>query len=85
MSQDKIRFPCPTFSLRAPVVLDALVEEIARVELRTKTAVLTLALTEYAEHHHFELFQQYAGGAMSKKIRTDTGVQCVSLREVQPI
>ena len=52
MSREKNQVPCTSFNLRAPVSLDALVEEVARTELRTKTAVLTLALTEYVERHH---------------------------------
>ena len=59
MSREKNQVPCTSFNLRAPVSLDALVEEVARTELRTKTAVLTLALTEYVERHHPELSTQY--------------------------
>jgi len=59
MSRDKNQVPCTSFNLRAPATLDALVEEVARIELRTKTAVLTLALTDYVERHHPELFGQY--------------------------
>jgi predicted transcriptional regulator len=63
MSREKNQVPCTSFNLRAPVSLDALVEEMARIELRTKTAILTLALTEYVERHHPELFRQYDGAA----------------------
>lgn len=59
MSREKSQVPCTTFNLRAPVSLDALVEEMARIELRTKTAILTLALTEYTERHHPELHTRY--------------------------
>ena len=58
MSRDKNLVPSTSFNLRAPAALDALVEEVARVELRTKTAVLTLALTQYVERHHPELLGQ---------------------------
>jgi len=60
MSREKNQVACTSFNLRAPVSLDALVEEMARIELRTKTAILTLALTEYAERHHPELSRQDA-------------------------
>jgi hypothetical protein len=59
MSRERNQVPFTSFYLRAPVSLDELVEEVARVELRTKTAVLTLALTEYTERHHPELFAKY--------------------------
>ena len=59
MSRDKNQIPCTSFNLRAPISLDELVEEMGRIELRTKTAILTLALTEYMERHHPELFTRY--------------------------
>lgn len=59
MSRDKHQVPHKSLFLRAPASLDQLVEEMARVELRTKTAILTLALTEYTERHHPELYTQY--------------------------
>jgi len=62
MSREKNQVPCTSFNLRAPVSLDALVEEMARIEWRTKTAILTLALTEYVERHHPALHEQYEGG-----------------------
>ncbi len=59
MSREKNQVPCTSFNLRAPVSLDALVEDIARIERRTKTAVLGLALEEYVERHHPEQYAQY--------------------------
>lgn len=58
MSRDRSEVPCKPLFLRAPITLDTLVEEIGRVELRTKTAVLSRAITEYAERHHPELHRR---------------------------
>ena len=49
--------------LRAPYDLDLMVEEMARKELRKKVAVLTLALEQYAERHHPDLFKRFKGVA----------------------
>jgi predicted transcriptional regulator len=45
--------------LRATWDLDRLVEEMARSERRTKAAVITLALEQYATTHHPDLFAKY--------------------------
>jgi hypothetical protein len=45
--------------IRASWELDRLVEEMARSELRTKAAVMTLALQEYAAAHHTDLYAKY--------------------------
>ena len=55
--------PSASLYLRASCGLDKMLEEMARTERRTKAAVLTLALEEYAERHHPELFAEYRGGA----------------------
>jgi hypothetical protein len=44
------------YNLRVPGNLDDIVEAIARVEFRTKCAVISMALTEYARQHYPELF-----------------------------
>jgi hypothetical protein len=49
--------------IRASWALDRLVEEMARSELRTKAAVMTLALQEYASAHHPDEFARYAEAA----------------------
>lgn len=59
MNRDKPQVDCTSFYLRAPVRLDDLVEAVGRAERRTKTAVLTLALEEYAERHHPALYVRY--------------------------
>ncbi len=61
MSRKKCKIPCKSIFLRAPIPLDALVEHIARIERRTKTAVLGLALEQYVERHHPEQYAQYKG------------------------
>jgi len=48
-----------TTSFRAPTDLDVIVEEIALRERRTKTAVVALALEEYAEKHHADIFGKH--------------------------
>jgi hypothetical protein len=63
MSREKSEVPCKPIFLRAPIPLDELVEHIARIERRTKTAVLGLALEEYVERHHPEEYAQYKGVA----------------------
>jgi|DewCreStandDraft_4_1066084.scaffolds.fasta_scaffold396278_2 predicted transcriptional regulator len=45
--------------LRASWDLDRLVEEMGRAERRTKTAVLTLAIEQYASTHHPDLYARY--------------------------
>lgn len=47
--------------LRTPCNLDMMLETIARIERRTKTAVMSLCLEEYAEKHHQGLLLQYRG------------------------
>jgi hypothetical protein len=59
VNQEKKQTPDTTFYPRAPVQLDEAVEEMARVERRTKTAILTLALEQYAERHHPDLYRKY--------------------------
>lgn len=59
MSRERNEVPSKPIFLRAPINLDALVEDIARIERRTKTAVLSLALEEYVERHHPEQYAQY--------------------------
>lgn len=61
MSREKNEVPSKPIFLRAPIPLDELVEEIARLERRTKTAVLGLALEEYVERHHPEQYAEYRG------------------------
>jgi len=63
MNREKQQVDCASFYLRAPVRLDDLVEAIGRAERRTKTAVLTLAVEEYAERHHPALYVRYEEGA----------------------
>lgn len=63
MSREKNEVPCKPLFPRAPITLDVLVEEMGRVELRTKTAVLSRAITEYAERHHPELHRQVTEAA----------------------
>ncbi len=46
--------------LRAPLALDWVVEEIARRERRTKSAVLAISLEEYARQTHSDLHAEYA-------------------------
>ena len=46
--------------LRAPLALDWVVEEIARRERRTKSAVLAISLEEYARQTHGDLHAEYA-------------------------
>lgn len=45
--------------VRAPLDLDVILEQIARVERRSKTAVVALALEEYVAAHHPVEFNQY--------------------------
>jgi len=52
------QFPATT-ACRAPRDLDPVLEEMARRERRTKIAVLSLALEEYLERHHPDLFENY--------------------------
>lgn len=59
MNRKQQQVDCASFYLRAPVRLDDLVEAIGRAERRTKTAVLTLAVEEYAQRHHPELYLRY--------------------------
>lgn len=61
MSREKSKVPSKPIFLRAPLTLDALVEHIARIERRTKTAVLGLALEEYVERHHPQEYAEYKG------------------------
>ena len=45
--------------MRASLSLDAILEEMARLERRTKTSILALSLEEHAERHHPELYRTY--------------------------
>ncbi|MBY0458804.1 MAG: hypothetical protein K2V38_15815 [Gemmataceae bacterium] len=63
MNRKQQQVDCTSFYLRTPIRLDDLVEAVGRAERRTKTAVLTLALEEYAERHHPELYLRYKEGA----------------------
>jgi hypothetical protein len=45
--------------LRAPLALDWVVEEMARRERRTKSAVLAISLEEYARRTHTDLHAEY--------------------------
>jgi len=42
---------------RIPPNVDDIVEEVARLELRKKNAVVTLAVREYVASHHPELLE----------------------------
>ena len=48
----------PTY-LRAPRTLDDVLEEMAHRERRTKTAIVSLSLEEYAQNHHPDLLAKY--------------------------
>jgi hypothetical protein len=52
----------PTY-LRAPRTLDDVLEEMARRERRTKVAVVSLSLEEYAKNHHPDLYAKYKEAA----------------------
>ena len=49
--------------LRAPRTLDGVLEEMARRERRSKTAVLGLSREECAERRHGDLLQKYKEAA----------------------
>jgi hypothetical protein len=43
---------------RIPPDIDEIVEKVARLELRKKNAVVTLAVTEYVASHHPHLLKE---------------------------
>lgn len=45
--------------LRTPLNLDQMLEELTRIERRTKTAIMSLALELYAEQNHAGLLAKY--------------------------
>ncbi len=49
----------PINSPRIPENVDAIVEEVARLEWRKKNAIVVLAVAEYVASHHPELLDRH--------------------------
>lgn len=74
MKQSPSHVTVPIY-LRAPLALDWVVEEIARRERRTKSAVLAISLEEYARRTHGDLHAEYARGLGEHVVHHQKGSQ----------
>jgi hypothetical protein len=54
--------PTTPLYLRTPLDLDKVLEEMTRIERRTKTAIMSFALELYAERNHPGLLAKYRKG-----------------------
>lgn len=51
----------PIIGPRIPQNIDAIVEEVARLEWRKKNAIVVLAVAQYVASHHPELLDKHKG------------------------
>ena len=59
MKKQERHFSTTPLYLRTPLNLDNMLEEMTRIERRTKTAIMSLALELYAERNHPGLLAKY--------------------------
>lgn len=59
MKKQNQHFTTTPLYLRTPLNLDKMLEEMTRIERRTKTAIMSLALELYAERNHPGLLAKY--------------------------